>query len=321
MLVIAIVLGILLVLCLILSYICFRMAFYVSEKQKRLSAEKLTPDGEIYAAHREQMLSWIYEARKRPQREVFIKSFDGLTLRARFFEFAPGAPVELMFHGYRGTAERDLSGGVQRCFSLGRSVLLVDQRGACKSDGHVISFGVNESRDVKSWVDFLIKDQGESVKIILTGISMGATTVMIAAGRPLPKQVIGVIADCGFHSAKAIIKKVMRDMHLPAEVLYPFVKAGARIFGGFALEEATAEEAMKKCRLPVFLIHGEADDFVPCEMSKRLYEACAAQKYLFTVPGAGHGMGYLADTPGYVKALTEFSEKNGIPIGVSSEKQ
>ena len=301
-------------LAVLAAYLCFRMAFYVPDKSRPDPEEIQVPDGSIYEPYHEQMRQWAREARAMPQRHAYITSHDGLRLHARFFEYAPGAAVEIMFHGYRGTAERDLSGGVQRCFSLGRSVLLVDQRGAGESEGRVISFGINESRDCRRWVDWLLRDQGEDVTIILTGISMGATTVMIAAGRPLPRQVVGVIADCGFSSAREIICEVMRSMKLPPRLLYPFVKLGARLFGRFDLEETTAAEAMANCRLPVFFIHGEDDRFVPCAMSHRCYEACAGPKYLFTVPAAGHGMGYLLDTDGYRRELTRFSREHGIPI-------
>ena len=66
---------------------------------------------------------------------------------------------------------------------------------------------------------------------------------------------------------------------------------------------------MKKCKIPVIFFHGETDDFVPCEMSKICYEACAAPKMLVTVPDAGHGLCFLKDTEGYYKAVREFSEK------------
>ncbi len=302
------------VLVLLAAYICFRMAFYVPDKSRPDPQEILVPDGSIYVPYHEQMRQWTREVRAMKQEHWYITSFDGLRLHARYFEYAPDAVVEIMFHGYRGTAERDLSGGVQRCFSLGRSVLLVDQRTAGESEGRVISFGINESRDCRSWVDEMIARKGEDVKIVLTGISMGASTVMVAAGRPLPKQVVGVIADCGFDSAKTIICKVMEGMHMPPKLLYPFVKLGARLFGHFDLEEAAAVESMKNCCLPVFFIHGEDDRFVPCDMSRRCYEACVGPKYLFTIPDAGHGMGYLMDTDGYRRALTAFSQENGIPI-------
>lgn len=303
----------LVLLVLLISYLCFRMAFYSPDSDRPTPDEIRLPEGSIYVPYHEAMTNWILEARAMPHEDVSITSFDGLTLRGKFYEYAPGAPIELMIHGWRGTAERDLCGGVQRCFSIGRSVLLIDQRAAGSSEGNVISFGINEHRDCLAWVDFLCGRFGDR-PIILTGISMGASTVMIAAGEELPDNVVGVIADCGFSSARDIIRKVIRDMKLPPALGYPFVKLGAHLFGGFRLEEKSAVEAMRRCRIPVFFIHGTGDRFVPYEMSRQCYEACAAPKFLFTVPDAGHGLGYLKDQEGYVRELIRFSQANGIPI-------
>lgn len=303
----------------LIAWLCFRMAFYTSPKDRPDGVSIILPEGKIYEPYYPAMTDWVREARALPHEEVFITSFDGLKLRGNFYEFAPGAPIELMVHGYRGTAERDLCGGVQRCFSIGRSCLLIDQRGAGGSEGSVITFGINERRDCLAWVDFLIRRFGPEIPIILTGISMGASTVMMTAGEKLPDNVVGIIADCGFSSAREIICKVIAQLKLPCRLAYPFVKLGARLFGHFDLEETSAVEAMSRCRIPVFFIHGEADDFVPCSMSRACYDACAAPKYLFTVPGAGHGLGYLADLQGYVRELTVFSRANGIPIDPQTE--
>ena len=293
-------------LVLLTAYICFRMTFFVSKKEKARDRSFEIPPGEIYEPYRDLMLGWMREARALPHEDVTIQSYDGLQLHGQFFEYAPGAPIELMIHGYRGTAERDLCGGVQRSFALGRSALVVDQRASGKSEGHVITFGIRESRDCRSWVNYLICRFGKDVRIILTGISMGASTVMIAAGRQLPANVIGVLADCGFSSAKEIIESVIRDRKLPVKLLYPFVRLGARLYGGFDLEETTAEEAMKRCSLPVIFFHGEADSFVPCRMSRTCYDACAGRKLLHTVPGAGHGLAFPADQQTYIRVLGDF---------------
>ena len=290
---------------LLISYICFLLAFYA--KRKAPSEEYSTPPGEIYEPYRAQMVQWMKEVRAMAFEECEITSHDGLRLYGKYYEYAPSAPIELMFHGYRGTSERDLCGGVQRCFSLGRSALIVDQRTSGKSGGHVISFGINEHKDCLRWVAFMRKRFGDDVKIYLTGISMGATTVLMAAGTPLPEQVIGVVADCGFTSAKAIIKKVIRQLKLPAGLLYPFVRLGARLYGKFDPEEYSAIEAMKTCRVPIVFVHGETDDFVPCRMSQENYSACRSeQKHLFTVPDTGHGLAYIIDPEGYKKALRTF---------------
>ncbi len=293
-------------LILLISYICFKIAFFVDRKNNRVGDDIQLPEGEIYLPHREQIVKWASETRAMPHKEFMIKSFDGLDLCGKYYEFSKDAPIELMFHGYRGTAERDLSGGVQRCFKLGRSAFIVDQRCSGKSGGNVITFGVNEHKDCLKWVEFMVEHFGSNVKIILTGISMGASTVLMAGGKELPKNVIGILADCGFTSARDIIKKVIGDLKLPVKLSYFFVKLGARIFGHFDLEETSAIEEVKKCKVPVIFIHGEADDYVPCEMSKRLFEACNSKKELVTVPNAGHGLAFLVGNELYFERVTNF---------------
>ena len=291
---------------LLIAYLCFRMAFYVPKRPPIDSDAIDIPEGEIYEVYRECMENWVRESRAMPHEEMTVTSFDGLTLRGQYYEFAPGAPIELMFHGYRGKAERDLSGGVQRCFQLGRSALIVDQRCCTGSDGNVITFGINEHRDCLTWLDFMLRHFGPDVKIILTGISMGASTVLMCADKPLPENVIGILADCGYSSAKDIIKEVIRQMKLPPDLSYPFVKLGARIYGHFDLEECSPVEALKKAKVPVIFFHGECDDYVPCEMSRINYEACTSRKKLVTIPDAGHGLSYPVDPEGYLSALREF---------------
>lgn len=293
------------VLVLVISYICFRMAFYVPRKKVVNSEEFKLPDGEIYKKYENEMIGFIKKVRQLPHEDVEITSFDGLKLRGKYYEYAPNAPIELMFHGYRGNSESDLSGGVLRCFALGRSVLLVDHRASGRSEGKVISFGVNESKDCLKWLDFL-NNKFENAKIILSGISMGASTILMASGKDLPKNVIGVIADCGYTSPKEIIKTVIKQMKLPPNLAYPFVKLGAKIYGKFNLEEDSPIEAVKRCKVPIIFFHGNVDDYVPYEMSVKNYNACVSRKKLVTVKGAGHGLAYIVAPDEYLKELNEF---------------
>lgn len=291
---------ILLFLCLLVAAIafgCYLYAFYSAPRKPRNPEVLEIPGGKAYAPHRENMENWIRAARALPQERVSIRSFDGLTLTGVYYEYAPGAPMEIMFHGYRGNRERDLSGGVQRCFALGRSALLVDQRGALDSDGRTITMGIKEHRDCLAWVDFAVEKFGPDVKIILTGISMGAATVMMAAGCDLPENVIGVLADCGYSSVKDIMAHVTGMMHLPPKLCWPFIKLGAKLFGRFDPEEASPVEALKKAKVPVIFFHGEEDSLVPCYMSRVCYEACASRKRIVTIPGAEHGLSYPTDPP------------------------
>ncbi len=309
------VLGCILALVLLVflvALICYFRVFYSKSRKPLPQGEYDIPPLEVYKPHREQIIDWIKCARSMPHLDVEIQSHDGLTLRGKYYECNPGGIVELLFHGYQGNGERDMSGGIARCFALGRNALIVDHRASGHSDGHTITFGILEKRDVRRWVDFAIAHFGEDVKLILTGISMGAATVMMVAGEELPKNVVAVLADCGFTSPEEIIKKVIRDMHLPANLLYPFVRLGARLFGGFNLNEDSPLSAMKRSKIPMIFIHGDADDYVPCEMSERLYAICTSEhKKFVAIKGAGHGLSYPTDKEGYVGALAEFQEECG----------
>jgi pimeloyl-ACP methyl ester carboxylesterase len=252
------------------------------------------------------MRLWLQSSRSLQWEDLSVTAFDGLKLTGRYHEYVPGAPVEILFHGYRGTADRDLSGGVHRCRLLGHNCLLVDQRCSGGSEGKSITFGICEHRDCLAWVDLAVEKLGADVKLILTGISMGAATVLMAAGNPLPENVIGILADCGYSTPKAIICKVLRDKKYPVKFMYPFVRLGARIFGGFDLEETSPLAAMEKCSVPVIFFHGEEDGYVPCDMSREVYEACHSRKRLVTVPGADHGLCFPKDPEGYLSAMKEF---------------
>ncbi len=294
---------------LLTAYICFFRIFRAPKKKVHEEGYIDIPPGDEYEVFRDQITEWVTTARVMPHRDVEIKSFDGITLRGKYYESIPGAPIEIMLHGYKGHSERDMCGGIFRSRDCGHNALLVDHRGSGRSDGKVITFGINESRDCLAWIDFVLTEIAPDAKIILTGISMGAATVMITSGMDLPENVIGILADCGYTSAKDIIKKVIRDMKLPADILYPFARLGARIFGGFNLDEFSPIEQVKKSKTPTIFFHGDADDFVPCEMSERNYEACAAKKKLVIIKGASHGVAYPVDKEYYVKEAKAFFEE------------
>ena len=195
-------------LLILTSFICFLRVFYSPKRRVLGEDEYEIPKGKIYEVFRDDMIAWTKQVRNLPHEDVSIVSVDGLTLRGKYYEYKKGARTELLFHGYHGSAERDLSGGIERCFSLGRNALIIDNRGSGRSDGSVVTFGVKEMRDVLKWIDFAISHFGNDVRLVLTGVSMGAATVLMAAGEKLPENVVCVLADCPYSSQKDIIKRL-----------------------------------------------------------------------------------------------------------------
>lgn len=306
-LIIAIIIISILLLFFLATYVCYVLVFKTTKKQK-VYEEFSLPDGKIYLEYKDQMLNFMKEARTIPFEEFEIKSYDGLTLRGKYYEYQKNAPIEIMFHGYRGNSERDLAGGIQRCFSLKRSALVVDQRGHGNSDGFNIYFGAKEKFDVVSWAEFAYQKFGSNVPLLITGISMGASTVLLASELQLPPSVKGVIADCGYSSAKEIIKKIIKQIHLPTFVFYPLIAFGAKFYGKFNLKDADVTRALKNSKIPVKFIHGTTDDFVPYTMSEINFNACSSDKSILLVEGAGHGLSYLVNPEKYLEEVKFFND-------------
>ena len=270
------------------------------------------PDGFPLGTHREAIRQLVEEIKALQPEEITIEAPDGTALFARYYHCKDGAPVQIQCHGYRGAALRDFCGGNHLARALGHNTLVIDQRAHGRSGGTAITFGIRERYDVLAWIDYINARFGEETPILLAGVSMGAATVLLAAGLDLPENVRGVIADCPYTSPAAINRRVIRLRHLPVWPAFPLVRLAARLFGGFSIMGGDAEEALRRAYVPVLLIHGEEDHFVPCDMSRRLYRACVSPKRIATFPGAGHGMSYLADPSRYREVVCEFLRSVGL---------
>lgn len=303
-------------LCLLgLAVLCFAASYYamcIACRRTRRLTENL--DAAIQSAtlsrHAPQLRVGIDWFRRQPTEAISVRSFDGLLLHGELLRRENARGSVILFHGWRSAGLLDFSCGLKMYYEMGLNLLLVDQRAHGRSEGRFITYGVRERRDVQSWVERHNQALGAELPVLLGGLSMGATTVLMACGLPLPKNVKGVIADCGFTSPYEIIRKVIGDRKLPKAPVAAMLGLQTRLFAGFGLKECSTTEALAENRLPTLLVHGEGDAFVPCEMSRRAYEACAAEdKTLLTVPQAGHGQSYLVQPERYRAVLSAFVDR------------
>ena len=285
------------------SWYAYRRAFFNPYEDRD---QKPSLPGAKYDPYRPVMRELYKNLTERPCEYVTIRSFDGLTLSGRYYHIKDGAPLDIGFHGYRSSPMTDFSGGASLSFDTKHNVLLVDQRAHGKSEGRTITFGIKERQDVLSWLDYALERFGTDTKIILYGVSMGAATVLMASELDLPDNVKAIIADCPYSTPKAIIQKVCGEMGLPPKLCWPFVVLGAKIYGGFDINEADAVRAVKKASIPILILHGEADGFVPCDMSCEVYNANTETIQRHTFPGADHGISFLVDTKRYRQIVTDF---------------
>lgn len=305
--VIIVVLLILLVLLLALSFGVYRFVLY-APVGKQNDPHHL-PRGEQYDPKRDEMLRLIDELLALPHERVYITSKDGLRLAGDYYAGQADHPVHICCHGYRGLGVRDFCGGAQTLMARGDGVLLIHERAQGDSQGHTMTFGIREREDVLLWAQYCA-ERFPGLPLFLHGISMGAATVLMASALPLPKAVKGILADCPYDVPRDIIVLTANNMGYPGKLLWPFLRVGAFLFSrGLRLGAACCHVAVRHATVPIEIIHGEDDRFVPAYMSEPMAAANPALITRHTFPGAGHGMSYLEDTPRYQAITRAFMDR------------
>ena len=245
--------------------------------------------------------------------DVFINSHDGIRLHGLWINAENAKGTVILFHGYRSTYLVDFSMAFEFYHNAGYNLLIPNQRAHGKSGGKYITFGIKESEDVLSWIAFHNRNFG-LIPVVLNGLSMGASTVLFTANMELPNNVCGIIADCGFTSPKEIVATVYRRViHLPPVLSMWAVNIFSHIFAGVGLGDKDTRISLANSKVPVLMIHGKNDGFVPCKMSEIGYEACIGKKKLFLVDGADHGVSFVKDRDGYIREVVSFLEENVDP--------
>ncbi len=244
---------------------------------------------------------------EQPHEDVFCLSEDGLRLHATWFPYKDAKKVVICFHGYTSQGMSDYVGLSDYYRRQGFSMLLVDERAHGDSEGEYIGFGCLDRMDALGWIDWVLHRCGEDIQILLHGTSMGGATVLMTSGLKLPSQVKGIVSDCGFTSAKEVFTHVLHSMyHLPAFPMIQIASLVNKKKAGYGLNECNAAKEVQKAEVPILLIHGDADTFVPCDMCEKIYENCASEKKMLIVKGAAHAESYYKDMEAYEDALSDF---------------
>lgn len=254
-----------------------------------------------YAEQMHWLRAWGFE-------EVYIQSRDGKRLAGYFFRAkTPTARTALAIHGYRsdGGFREYLYFAPMYLESLGMNLLLVDDYAHAQSEGKRIGFGWNDRWDCLAWCRWVVDRVGAESEILLQGVSMGAATVLMAAGEEsLPAQVRWVVADCPYTSVEDEVKYLMSSRyHVPAFPLYHLASLWCRLLAGYSFGQASTLAQTQKITRPTLFIHGSEDLFVPTEMGVVLHDACRAPKELLVVEGAAHTESFMAAPQAYEAAV------------------
>lgn len=288
------VLGTLFLFCLLLRKPHF------SEKHARMTKEELAL-----------LKSKVQEAKQKyanvPMEEVKIIN-DGLTLRGVFYDQNSDRSV-IMTHGYCASLDSRMM-DLPYYYDRGYNVLLIDLRTHGKSEGNYVTLGAKESEDVIQWAKWLSKRTNNS-KIVLDGVSLGASTVLNCAGKStLPANVVGIVADCGFSSPYEqcrymIFGRNKKKGKFSTEV----ARLYAKILCKYDMKKDCPIENIKNAKVPVLIIHGDSDDFVPTHMAREIYDAYNGEKDILINHCVGHALSTVLATDRVHKKLDEFLNK------------
>lgn len=293
---------IILILFLIFLEICsditFKKAFLKKKKNKEEAFNSLKK--------RNMLDESIYD--KYDFEDVSIISKDNLTLKGHIIEpFKNSNKFIILVHGYSANYHIHMP-FVPLFIKKGFNILLVDERNHGESEGKFPSYGYFESEDLNLWIDFLEKRKGKELFLGLHGQSMGGATVLIC-GAKNPK-VKFIIDDCGYSSAKAIIKdQIKKVKFIPFTPVYYILRKKVKKRYGFDLNDVNPINDIENSKTPILFIHGEADKYVPCSMSIEMFNKHNNPKdKLFTVKNAIHLTAYDMEKEEYERIIDEFLE-------------
>jgi len=219
--------------------------------------------------------------------EARFTAEDGVRLHGWY---VPGrVPVTLLWcHGNAGNISHRLENLRLLHDRLGVGVFIFDYRGYGESEGVPSEEGLyRDARAALAWLRGRADLAG--ARLVYFGRSLGAA-VALELARDAPPDAL--ILESPFLSVRAI-----------ANATLPGV--------GYLLR--TRYDALEKIvdvRVPLLVLHGDADEVVPQRHGRRLFEAANEPKAFRSLPGAGHNDTYLA--PGYFRTLAEWLRHIGL---------
>lgn len=294
----------------------FKMMVRCKEKKKQmkkkwfqLSHIKLNHPRHKFEKEYEEGKAWCMQQN---MQDCYMKSRDGLILHANFLPAENAERFVLLSHGYKGSGFGDFAFTARFLHENHCHLLFIDQRCCGKSEGEYITFGAMEQYDVQRWAYFVARRNKKRLPIYLYGESMGAASVLMAAGHKLPKEVKGLIADCAFSSMKGQVREMAANwFHLHWIGLMLFrLDLFCKILAGFRMRDADTTNAMERNRRPVLFFHGASDTYVEPKNTIYNYSICQAPKELVVIPEARHLCSAYVEPELYRQKMINFFEKN-----------
>lgn len=262
-----------------------------------------------YEIHHENIKESIRFFKTKSCDELTLTSFDGLKLKGYYYNNNSKKTI-LFVHGYNALPLNNFAVVGRDLYNEGYNIFFLHQRAHNNSEGKYTTFGIKERKDVVAWAHKL-NELYNIEKMVIYGMSMGCASTEMALALDIPSNVKCAVLDCGF---KAMFPLMMSESQKRMKI-NPFfavllMNLYAKIFAGFSMFEATAEESLKHAKVPCFFIHGCADETVPISHGEANYNACASEKEKYFIEGVAHAQAYYYGGDELKNQLITFLKKH-----------
>lgn len=219
-----------------------------------------------------------------PHESFEVTTTDGIALFG--WRFAPtGAPrgVLVFVHGKDINRQHFVS-AAQRFVKQGYAVVAYDQRAHGQSMGEYVTYGAREATDLSAVIDVSLARFGRELPVVVVGESLGAAVVLQAAAQD--ERIKLVVAGAPFADLKTVVQD-KAPFFLSAKGREEAV-ALAEKEAQFVVADISPENSAKRISVPVLLLHGSEDAYLPMKHSLRIYEALSGPRRFVRLEGVGH---------------------------------
>lgn len=211
----------------------------------------------------------------------------------------PEASVVFYLHGARW----NLTGHLNRIAQLRRfgfSVFAIDYRGFGRSDGDLPS-ETTVYEDARIGWRWLVAREPDASRRLIYGHSLGG---------PVAVDLAAQLANEGAGARGLIIESSFTSLaDMAAELSNGWLPAG------LLTQKFDAVGKIAQIRMPVLVVHGVGDRYVPARFSEALYAAAPAPKKLLLVPNGTHNNSMWTGDADYQRALVELFGPGGARHG------
>ncbi|MCR4879392.1 MAG: lysophospholipase [Bacilli bacterium] len=237
---------------------------------------------------------------------VYISSFDNLKLSAYYFNNNSDKTI-IMVHGLRTHAFNNFGLATNYFLSKGYNVLAINQRGHEGSEGKYVTYGQKESKDVLSWLDYVLKNK-DIKSVYLYGISMGATSVALVSKDIKDTRVKCLIIEDAYTSLASLVKHIVSSQHVPYFLFKNGVHFLSKRLADIDWENYLTTESLKYNSISTIFVHGTKDSIAINTFFLDNYNNCVSNKYQIIVEGAPHALSAVHDK-NYLDKLYKIMEE------------